>query len=464
MYQVHDIHDTIVAISTPVGQGGIGIIRLSGREAVAIADKMFEAKSKKSLASQKSHSAYYGWIKDQEGMVVDEVLVLIMRAPKSYTCEDVVEISCHSGSVSLKKILSLAMDLGARHAEPGEFTKRAFLNGRIDLAQAEAVLDIIHAKTNAFLQVSTNQLKGDLSSTLESIREQLMSVYVEIEAIVNFPEDDINAKGRQKLAADIASAVKRVDELLKTGEHGRILKEGIRIVLCGRPNAGKSSLLNVLLKTQRAIVSEIAGTTRDTIEETAQIQGVAFQLIDTAGILEPRDLIEQEAVKRSHMHVDSADLVLLVIDGASPLHDEDKKLIEKVKTYNVLVVKNKLDLEQKILDRQIHDILPGKNVVAVSAVQRLGIDKLEAAIVESIWHSKTLDTHAVTVSNVRHIQSLKNCRNVLDNAQKMVVEGHSLEFVSEEIKTGVNYLDAITGKNIDEDLLNTIFAQFCIGK
>jgi len=467
MYQIKSLNDTIAAISTPGGIGGIGIVRLSGKKAVSIADKMFISRSGKRLDQATSHTIHYGWIvrdlkSSQER--IDEVLVTLMLAPRSYTKEDVVEISCHGGIVSQRAILSLAIKLGARFAEPGEFTKRAFLNGRIDLAQAEAVLDIIHAKTDAFLKLSTNQLKGELSAELEVIREQLMHIYVEMEAVLNFPEDEIDSQGRGKLFKDMEQCGKRIKKLLVSSEHGRILKEGIKIVLCGKPNVGKSSLLNVLLRQPRAIVSDIAGTTRDTIEESAQIMGIPLQLVDTAGILEPRDMIEQEAVKRSRMYMRSADLVLLILDASQGWTREDWNLSEGVKGQNVLIVVNKTDLKRQIKISHIKEVLGDVQIVEVSALEKAGIVSLEKAIIQNVWQSKTVNTHGLFVSNLRHIHALEDCDAILKKAQGFLKQELSLEFISEEIKAAVNCLDNITGRNIDADLLDNIFSQFCIGK
>jgi len=469
MYQLKNSEDTITAISTPTGQGGIGIIRLSGKKALNIADKMFAPKNEIKPSCLKSSRVIYGNVIDKnKSEIIDEALLTVMRAPKSYTKEDVVEISCHGGTTSLRSILALTIDLGARLAEPGEFTKRAFLNGRIDLTQAEAVLDIIQAKTDAFLQVSTNQLKGDLAIELEKIREQLMNIYVEIEALVNFPEDEIDASAEVQnfapLQRKIQESKARVDNLLKGSEHGKILKDGIKIALCGRPNVGKSSLLNSLLKTPRAIVSDIAGTTRDTIEETAQIRGIPFQLIDTAGMLEPRDLIEEEAIKRSHMVIVGADLVLLLFDSGEDLTDEDETLMRVVNGDNVLAILNKCDLSQKVNEDRIIKKYQKSKVLKVSALKRTGIDALETAIVENVWHDKQIEPHGLLVSNLRQIQALENCSSSLEKGQSILKGGISLEFVSEEIKIGVNFLDSITGRNIDTDLLDNIFSQFCIGK
>ena len=461
MSSYKNIDDTIVAISTAAGQGGIGIVRLSGNQSLVIADQMFQSHNGRKPSEFKSFTVHYGWIMKEKEMI-DEVLLTVMKEPKSYTKEDMVEISCHGGTVPLRAILKLACDFGARLAEPGEFTKRAYLNGRIDLTQAEAVLDIIQAKTDTFLRVSTNQLKGELSTELEAIREYLMHAYVEIEALVNFPEDDIEVQARGRLKEDLQSATERVAKLLRSSEQGRILKEGIKIVLCGKPNVGKSSLLNILLKTPRAIVSEIAGTTRDTIEETAQIQGIPFQIVDTAGILEPRDVIEQEAVRRSHLSIASADLVLFIVDASQNLTDEDNQLIENIKDKTVLVVFNKCDLPARTTTNDLKKVF--KNFSKVSALKKTGIEELEETIVKSVGHNQKIDTHGLLISNVRHINALKDCQKALQKARQNFDDNLSLEFLSEDIKMAVHHLDAITGRNIDTDLLETIFSQFCIGK
>ncbi len=466
MYQINHLEDTIVAIITPPGIGGIGVVRLSGKDVLKICDQIFFAKNKVLPSTFRNFSVHYGWVinPQQNHEIIDEVLLTVMRSPKSYTREDVAEISCHGGTVSVRRILSLAVELGARIAEPGEFTKRAFLNGRIDLTQAEAVLDIVRAKTDAFLQVSLNQLKGNLSVDLESIRESLMKIYVELEAIVNFPEDDVDSLNRAQILNSIEEVYKRIQKLLKTSDHGRVLKEGIKIVLCGRPNVGKSSLLNALLRQKRAIVSDIAGTTRDTLEETAQIKGIPLQLIDTAGILEPRDLIEVEAIDRSRLAINSADLVLLILDGQSDLTDDDRLLIDRVKDKNTFIVINKCDVTNVLDVSGIQKILPGKKILSVSALKHIGLEDLENTLVNQVWQETPTNWHDTTISNIRHINALKEGANCLNKAVKAMQEGLSVEFVSEEIKSAVNFLDSITGRNIDSDLLEKIFAEFCIGK
>ena len=501
MYQLNHLEDTIVAISTPVGRGGIGIVRLSGKKTLAICDELFVSKKNKKPSRFKSFTVHYGWAVHKRGgtrvpgrprrdesstmagpparssqainpsvaeltdfEIIDEVLLTIMRAPKSYTKEDVAEISCHGGIVVVKAILERAVELGARLAEPGEFTKRAFLNGRLDLTQAEAVLDIIQAKTDRFLNMSLNQLKGDLTVQLESIREALMQIYVQLEAIVNFPEDDIDPAGRKKMLEDIGSIENHINRLLQSAEHGRILKEGIKIVICGKPNVGKSSLLNVLLRTPRAIVTDVAGTTRDTIEETLQIKGIPFQLIDTAGILKPRDQVEEEAIKRSKLSIENADLILFVLDGNAHIDAGDEALIRVLRDKNILIAVNKSDLPQRISDQNLQDRLGNKKILRISALKRTAIEDLEQAIVENVWKGEIADNPGVCLSNIRHVKILEECRDSVVKAVSISQEGMSAEFISEEIKSAVNFLDSLTGKNIDRDLLDKIFSAFCIGK
>ncbi len=474
MYRIHSLEDTITAVATPPGQGAIGVVRLSGKKALLIADQMFRTKSKEKPSAMKSYTLQYGWVIDpqvqgKEGDpfssdVVDEAVITVMRAPKSYTCEDVVEISCHGGMVLLKKVLTLALDLGARLAEPGEFTKRAFIHGRIDLTQAEAVLDMIRSKTDAFLRVSLNQLKGQLTKELESIRAILLNIFIELEAVVNFPEDDIDIQGRKQIELRLQEAQDKVAQLLKSSEQGRILKEGIKIVLCGKPNVGKSSLLNVLLRQPRAIVSEIAGTTRDTIEETANIRGLPVYLVDTAGILEPRDLIEQEAIRRSQMSIQQADLILLILDASQPLSREDEELFTKIQDRNALVVVNKCDLPDA-WERSVHGpIFPEKKMIRISALKKTAIDKWEEAILEQVGQGEEAPGQGVLITNVRHVQSLKECAQGIQRARRGMAGGLSYEFISEEIKIAVSELDQITGRDVDQDLLEKIFSEFCIGK
>lgn len=465
MYQWKNEDDTIVAVSTPAGTGGIGIVRLSGKKAFEIAGAMFVSKNGAGADSFKSFSVHYGWIKNnQNHETVDEVLLTVFRAPRSYTAEDVIEISCHGGQVSVQAILTLAMESGARLAQPGEFTKRAFLNGRIDLVEAEAVLDVINAQTDAFLRVSTQQLQGDLSQELTRIREELMNVYTEIEAFVNFPEDDIDASGRQQLLEKIGQEKSRIKQLLDSSRNGRILKEGIKVVLCGKPNVGKSSILNALLKQQRAIVTDIAGTTRDVIEESAQIKGIPLILVDTAGILEPRDLIEEEAIKRSHHSIEGADLVLLVLDSSRPLSDEDFFLLDKTKESQRMIIFNKSDLKSVLDQSHLPGHCAGDPTVNISTLEKTLMERLETEIFNAVWQKDDYADHRIMVSNLRHVSALKMAYSSLIGAMEIIEQEIAWEFASEEIKQAVNQLDGITGRNIDQDLLDKIFSQFCIGK
>jgi tRNA modification GTPase len=465
MYQYKGLEDTIAAIATPAGQGGIGIVRISGEGAIAVADKVLRLKPRKSLTQCQGHTVHYGEVIDpQSKEILDEVLVTLMRAPKSYTAEDVVEINCHGGTTVLRAVLQAVLASGARLATPGEFTKRAFLRGRMDLAQAEAVIDVIQAKTSNFLRQSQHQLKGELSTRLYAIREELLALYTMVEALINFPEDGIDAQGRKQILARISAQEKIVSELLKSSENGRILKEGIRIVLCGKPNVGKSSLLNALLKEQRAIVTDIAGTTRDVLEESAQIKGIPIALVDTAGILEPRDLIEKEAISRSHQSIKTADVVLLVLDHSRPLEEADRALMLELKGSKVLAVANKMDLKGQIDMAIIDKTFGPENTIMVSALNERSVHALEEKIVGAIGGLKDFDGHGFLVSNIRHIKALEEAQRNLQGACRLMEQNTSLEFISEELKAAVNQLDAITGRNIDEDLLDRIFSQFCIGK
>ena len=460
--------DTIAAISTPSGMGGIGIVRLSGPEAVVIADRMFVSRKGKTPASFASYTVHYGDVicrKDEETEVVDEALMTVMKAPKSYTCEDVVEISCHGGSAAVNVILQLALQLGARLAGPGEFTKRAFLNGRIDLAQAEAVLDVIRAKTSIGLSVSEHQLKGELTRRLEGIRAEMMEIYVQLEALVNFPDDKAEnsvLEGARKRLADIRE---KMQVLLSTADQGRILREGVKIVLCGKPNVGKSSLLNILLRQPRAIVSAIEGTTRDTIEELAQIEGIPFQIVDTAGILNPRDEIETEAVRRSHLHMEEADLVLFLVDASVALSQQDRRLAEKLHDRDVIVVLNKIDLEIQVSEKDLKKLFPESDIHPVSALTGEGIDTLRRQkILHHVLHGRRIEAREILLTNVRHIAALQKALGDVESAGCSSETDTPPEFISEYIKSAVQELDRITGRDVDEDFIEQIFSQFCIGK
>jgi len=466
MPESRGIDDTIVAIATPPGIGGIGVIRFSGPASLDIVARMFRGRGRRTPSDWKSHTIHLGHIVDQDagGGIVDEVLVTVMRSPRSYTCEDVVEISCHGGPAPVRSILNLAIRHGARLAEPGEFTKRAFLNGRIDLAQAEAVQDIIQAATDTFLKVSVNQLKGDLTRELELIRHDLMDIYTQLEAAVNFPEERLETLDRQQIGSLISASGDRIAALRETGRQGRLLKEGIRVAICGKANVGKSSLLNVLVREPRAIVTPVAGTTRDTIEEVISIQGVPFRLVDTAGILEPRDVVEQEAVKRSRGAVESADLILFMLDADRGFLPQDNELLKLTREKTMLVVINKCDLKVNAAVDEIQTHLPGREMIHVSALKEMAINELRDAMARICLQGKALNVDRVLVNNVRHLEALQRCGDYVKQARESLSRELPPEFVSEDIHRAVDELDRITGRRADQDLLQQIFATFCVGK
>ncbi|MBF0532036.1 MAG: tRNA uridine-5-carboxymethylaminomethyl(34) synthesis GTPase MnmE [Candidatus Omnitrophica bacterium] len=464
MGQYNAREDTIAAIATPAGVGGLGIVRLSGPRAFAVADRIFAGKHGGKPSSFAPFTAHYGQVfrQDNAGNIatVDEALCVVMAGPKSYTREDVVEISCHGGTMVLRAVLDLAVSNGARLAEPGEFTKRAFLNGRIDLAQAEAVLDIIHSRSDNFLRVSQNQLKGDLSVELENIRECLMAVYVELEARLNFPDDDPPAATADPGWPRLDQARAAIAKLLASADQGKLWRDGVTAVLCGRPNVGKSSLLNLLLRQDRAIVSHVAGTTRDTIEESIQIDGVLFRLIDTAGLLAGRDSIEEEAVRRSRAAIAAADLILFLIDASEPLTPEDFELYAAAGARPGLVVLNKCDRGRPETIRQMTQRAAGKPAVQISALTGEGLENLEQRILGLVDQGTPLAAGEVLVTNLRHVASLRQAQEALEAVQQNL----SPEFVAEQIKTAVNALDNVTGRSVDADLVEAIFTKFCVGK
>ncbi len=457
----YNLDDTIAAISTPIGQGGIGIIRLSGKEALAVADKIFMAKDGKSPSSYKTYTVHYGWVAEKS-KIVDEVLLTVMRAPRSYTKEDIVEISCHSGIVVLREILDLVLANGARLAGPGEFTKRAFLNGRIDLSRAEAVMDIINAKTNLALESGIKQLKGELSGELSRIKKELLSAIALIEANIDFPEEGIESARTKKIERTVNNVSNKIDGLLKSSRHGKVLREGISAVILGRANVGKSSLLNALLKEERAIVSPVAGTTRDAIEEIIDIQGIPLKIADTAGIIEPRDFIEKEALKRTRDYLNKANLVLLVLDASKKLSRYDRILFKKASGKAVIVVLNKSDLKLKIEQEEIIRHFP--HLVQVSSLKGRGLKDLEEKIVQLCWEGRLESSDEVILTNSRHIRLLTQAKEALDRAWNSLEEELSIEYIAEDLRLCRNYLGQITGETAEPDILDKIFSQFCVGK
>lgn len=457
--------DTITAISTPPGENGIGIVRISGPSALEIADRMFTPKKrpgKKMVTRLKSHALHYGHIVSN-GRKIDEVLLTIMRKPRTYTREDIVEINCHSGIVVLKQILDLVVFHGARIAEPGEFTKRAFLNGRIDLVQAEAVLDVITSRTSEGLKIAERQLRGETSIKIKSARSKLMDIISDIEADINFPEENLSASGPSSPKESLCKVERELLKLIDSSEKGIILKEGITTVICGKPNVGKSSLMNSFLKQDRAIVTPVPGTTRDTIEETVNVRGVPLRIVDTAGIIHIEDEVAKESVARSKHCMSIADLILVVLDSSDRLSKLDLEIIDIVKDKKTIVVVNKTDLPEALQIDEIKNHLHDKRIIRVSAKSGLGLEELEDAIYDIFW-SGEVSTEGIFISNSRHLEALKKAFDFARGALRSIDEGRPLEFISLDLKDAADALGIITGEVFTEDLLETIFNKFCIGK
>lgn len=458
-----DIADTIAAISTPLGEGGISIIRVSGMDALTIADHVFLGKTK--LSEAPSHTAHFGKMVDQSGQLVDEVVAVVFRAPSSYTCENVVEISCHGGYLVTQRVLERLIAAGARPANPGEFTRRAFLNGRMDLSQAEAVADLIHAESDAAYRSSVRQLSGELSRKIASVRDELLNLASLLELELDFSEEDVEFANREALETRLRDAISLVDELLSSYSVGKVYREGVRVTIAGKPNAGKSSLLNAILGDKRAIVSEVPGTTRDTISERVSINGVLFRLTDTAGLRETVDKIEREGVERARKEASQADIVLLVIDyverdynGTEPLYVELEEICKK-EGVKLVKVWNKTDLYKGLPAR----VPENSKVFYVSALRGDGIDFLKDGLFSMVLGGSTNETSLV-VTNVRHRDALSRARKDLTYALETLESGKSGEFVALDLRSGLNALGEITGEITTQDILNNIFSRFCIGK
>lgn len=443
-------NDTIAAISTPIGEGAIGVVRISGPEALSVAGRVFTGNLSHRRLS-------LGQVLDPEdGSVLDEVMATCMLAPGSYTCEDMVEIYGHGGAVSLRGVLKAALSCGARAAEPGEFTLRAFLNGRIDLSQAEAVRDVIEARTDAGLRIAMNGLQGGLSAKVKEVRTAILEVLAYLTARIDFPEDDVPTE--DPLPA-IRHARESLDRLIRDADAGIVYRQGVRVAIVGRPNVGKSSLLNRLLEQDRAIVTPIAGTTRDTVEEVANIQGIPFVLVDTAGLSRTSDTVERLGVERSRKALDAADLVLLVLDSSRPLDEEDIGLIDRVDGKSAVTVANKSDLPRMVKA----DALPAGSVRA-SMVTGDGLDLLKERMVEAALNGKGTGAVEGLVSNARQKAALESAAAHLASAEEALTRGLADDFVTIDLTAALNCLGEITGETVTEDLLHTIFSRFCIGK
>lgn len=448
------IYDTIAAIATPFGTSGLSIIRISGDEAIVKASKIFKGKN---LLKAKSHTVTYGHIIDKNNRVIDEVLVTVFKAPKTFTREDVVEISCHGGILVTQKVLERVLEEGIRLAEPGEFTKRAFINGRIDLAQSEAIMDLIHAKNESAMKLAVSGLKGDLSKLINDLREELLYLIAQIEVNIDYPEyDDATTMSNELIKPHVEVLIKKLNSLLDDANKGKLIRDGVKTAIIGKPNVGKSSLLNALLNEERAIVTDIEGTTRDTIEAQINIGGITLILMDTAGIRETKDIVEQIGVKRSKKAIDEAELIILVLDQSRKLSKEDIELLEETKNKRRIIVGNKNDLT-KAIDLDI-------NMLSLSALNREGLKDLEKEITVTLGISDLEDKDFNYLSNIRHINKIKEAINSMTEVVNAIDLGLPIDMTEIDLKKAWQYLGEITGDYHPEDLLNELFSKFCLGK
>ncbi|MCL6638572.1 MAG: tRNA uridine-5-carboxymethylaminomethyl(34) synthesis GTPase MnmE [Firmicutes bacterium] len=460
------IGDTISAVSTPPGEGGIGIVRLSGPDAVAVVRKIFRPKKERAWWNGDSHVLIYGYIVDPDGdRLVDEVLVAFMRAPHTYTREDVVEINCHGGIIPLQKTLELTLAAGARLAGPGEFTKRAFLNGRIDLAQAESVIDVIRAKTEKGLAFAAAQLRGDLSGRVAELQNEVLGILARLEANIDFPDDDLEEATGRDVGESVGKIISALEKMIKSAGAGRVYREGILTAIAGRPNVGKSSLLNRLTRADRAIVTAIPGTTRDVIEEVINVRGIPLRLTDTAGLREAEDLVEKLGVEKTREMIGRAGLILLVLDAAEGITEDDRVIFDLVRGKEVIVLVNKIDLAADGIRREeLAQVAGGSPFVYISAAKGEGIGELEEKIVEKVMGGGVAAEEEVLITNVRHKNALEKALRRLTEAREGIMAGVPVDIAAIDIRGAWQALGEITGKNLTGDIIERIFADFCIGK
>lgn len=458
------VSDTIAAISTGLTNSGIGKVRMSGDDAIEIADRVYRSPGgKKHLKDVPSHTIHYGYIYDGDELV-DEVIVLIMKAPHSYTTENIVEIDCHGGVVVMKKILETVIKYGARPAEPGEFTKRAFLNGRIDLTQAEAVIDVINAKSEMALSSSVRQLKGNIRSKISEIRENLISNIAFIEAALDDPEHMSTEGFAIQLKKNIQEDMDALQKLLDSADNGRMLREGIKTVIVGKPNAGKSSLLNILVGDERAIVTDIAGTTRDTLEEFINIHGVPLNIADTAGIRDTQDIVEKIGVDKAKNFAEDADLVIYVVDGSTPLDENDHEIINLIKDKKVIVLINKTDLKTVTDAGEVRHLMPDHPIIEISAKEETGIDRFESLLKDMFFHGDVTFNDEIYITNVRQKTAIAQAKESLQLVMDSIEAGMPEDFFSIDLMNAYEQLGSVIGESVGEDLVNKIFSDFCMGK
>jgi tRNA modification GTPase len=455
--------DTIAAISTPLGEGGISVIRVSGGESVPLVERVFRSKVKLSEAA--THTVHYGHIVEPVmNERIEEVLVTLMKAPRSFTMEDVVEVNCHGGIVSVKKVLELLLLQGIRLAEPGEFTKRAFLNGRIDLTQAEAVIDLIRAKSDKAFKIALKQVEGNLSKQIKQLRHQLVELMAHIEVNIDYPEHDVEEMTNAYIKDKCEIALAHIDQLLHTAEQGKILREGIETAIIGRPNVGKSSLLNELAQENRAIVTDIPGTTRDVIEQFVNVGGISLKLLDTAGLRETTDIVEQMGVERSRTALAEADLILWVLDGSVELQHDEAAMMEELADKPTIVIINKMDLPRKLDLVQVEAFFPKERLVELSLLENRGIEDLEKAISFIFFEGKLEAGDLTYVSNIRHIHLLKQAKASLIDGLAGNEQLIPIDIIQIDIRTAWEQLGEIIGDSVGESLIDQIFTQFCLGK
>ncbi|MBK5241130.1 tRNA uridine-5-carboxymethylaminomethyl(34) synthesis GTPase MnmE [Clostridium sp.] len=454
--------DTIAAIATSIGEAGISIIRVSGDKAIEMVGSIFLGKKNRGLHDIKPYTMRYGHIIDKNGSRLDEVIISYMKGPKSFTAEDTIEINCHGGVVGTNIILKEIIRAGARMAEPGEFTKRAFLNGRIDLSEAEAVIDIIRAKTELSLKSALMQSEGTISREIKIIRNKLLTVIAHIEATVDYPEEDMEEVTAEKVNEDVTALISEIDMLLSTADEGKILREGLSTVIVGKPNVGKSSLLNALVKEKRAIVSDIPGTTRDAIEEYINIEGIPIKIVDTAGIRETEDVVEKIGVEKSKEKIDEADLVILILDLSSKIENEDRQIIEYIKDKKYIVLLNKSDLGGKIEMSELKN-LKSKYITNVSIKTGEGLDHVKEYI-KDLFFNGEIKTEGIFVTNNRHKQALIRASENLESSLKALEYTKAIDLASIDIRNAWTNLGEITGESLEEDIIHKIFSEFCLGK
>ncbi|WP_017725804.1 tRNA uridine-5-carboxymethylaminomethyl(34) synthesis GTPase MnmE [Halalkalibacterium ligniniphilum] len=455
--------DTIAAISTALGEGAIGIVRLSGDEAITIANRIY--KGKRPLTDVPSHTIVYGHVVNPKtDDVVDEVMVSVLRAPRTFTREDVVEINCHGGLVSVNRVLQVVLNHGARLAEPGEFTKRAFLNGRIDLSQAEGVIDLIRAKTDRAMNVALKQVEGRLSNKIQKLRQALLETVAHVEVNIDYPEYDAETMTHGLLKERGTFVKKEIEQLLATAAQGKILREGLSTVIIGRPNVGKSSLLNSLVHENKAIVTDIPGTTRDVIEEYVNVRGVPLRLLDTAGIRETEDIVERIGVERSRQVLQDAELILLVLNHGEPLSKEDEALFEAIKGMDTIIIVNKTDLERKINLERVKELAAGRPIITTSLLHDEGVDELEEAIAGLFFEGSLEGGDVTYVSNSRHIALLEQAKTAIEDALAAIDMGVPIDMVQIDVTRTWELLGEIIGDSVHESLIDQLFSQFCLGK